>query len=528
MTDETVVERALRAVLRDYGWRLVTDTARLRATLSDVLGADAAEYRGLVDALVVAVDQGVLTDLSGGEHADADLERRLESWGLRADRAAWAVAAWKAVVPAGTDPAPVTAPSPRATDPGAPGTAGPAGPSAQPEAVAAVGPTALPPAHAGLPRTALPPTAPPMAPPAPPPAAPAYAAASPSPAPRPSILRSRAAIAAMLAVGAVAVAGGGFVVLQQRGGHGHPASGSSTAPHTPASVPASDALLVSAAGVTPRALPHPVGMGADKVGVSLTSLSDVASVTTHGQTLVPPAGGRLVAFSLGRWACQEHTTCARGHAVDVEVNGSPRPLRGAGPYVVAVPADATSADLVMTANGITQRISLLTGKAAAGNIEVFQRSHRMLHLNRTFDVTQTTSISIYYVNGLPGSYQHTLNVTIEDADLDYFVAGQTPRNGQFAFLFVNCWYTHQEDPDKKDHRWAFGEPSLTFVARDGTRYPARDLTGTKSYATQVFEVPASIRGGRFVIGGPEAVPQKATDGTSYTMSIAPHAERFVF
>jgi hypothetical protein len=262
--------------------------------------------------------------------------------------------------------------------------------------------------------------------------------------------------------------------------------------------------------------------------VSLTALSHPDTVHVDGRTLAAPQGGRLIAFRLGRWDCGSDTSCGRGESVRVEVDGTPRRLRGAGPYVVAVPSEASAADLVMKANGITQRISLLTGKAAPGNIQVLGRTDRELHLNRRFDVSQSTSIRIYYIDGHDGSYQHTLNVTVKEAQLDYFLAGQTPRDPRHAFLFVNSWYTHQEDPEKQHHRWAFDESVLTFVGRDGTRYPARDLTEHKSYATQVFEVPASLTGGRLVIGGPRWIPQTADDGTPYSMRIAQHLERFAF
>ncbi|HEX3932966.1 MAG TPA: hypothetical protein VHW64_19930 [Nocardioides sp.] len=514
MTDERVVERALRSVLRDHGWRVVQDRDRLRAMLSDVLGVDATENRGLVDALVVAADHGVLDDLASstatGHGELGDVQGQLESWGLSTERAQWAVATWASVLPSGTDPAPTTDPAP----PRQPQAATPVRPLVTNAAIDAEM-TAAPPAA-----TALPPMPP--------------RATVPGPAPRPGVgidrprgwLRSRTGLVAACTVGALAVAGGGFVALAHPFG-GHAQAATTDAAHRPTPMVASATMLMSDHSLQPRPLAHPVGMAAEKVGVSLTSLSEVSQVQVGGHTMTPPPGGRLITFGLGPWACQDHASCGHGHDLGVEVGGQSRTLRGSGPYVVAVPADTTSADLVLSSEGVDQRISLLTGQADAGNIQVLERQHRDLTVNRHFVVTTATSIPIYYIDGQPGLYHHTLDVTVADAHLDYFVAGQTPHDPSRAFLFVRSWYTRSEDPDKK-HEWAFDEPALTFVARDGTVYHASDLTEKKSYATQVFEVPASLQGGQFVIGGPHVFDEKATNGRAFTLTIAQHTERFAF
>ena len=503
--DDHAVERALRGVIRDHGWRLTGDAERLRATLLDVLGVDASEHRGSLDALVIAAEHGVPSALTESESSGPALVDALLSWGLSPERAAWSVDTWAAVAGGHTDPVAPTDPAP----PTAPADGELRRPAVS--ATPTLDATAMPPASR---RTALPP-APVPADPTPP-----LTAAQPAG----PWWQSRVALA-VLSVVVLAVASGGFVALQHHGSPDHPSAGpgagSNAAPTT-----AHGTELVTDASSAPRSLGHPVAMAAKDVGVSLTALSDVPEVNVRGRTLAPPDGGRLIAFGLGRWSCENDKACGPGDRVHVEVDGQHRALKGGGPYVVAVPADAGSADLVMTANGITQRISLLTGKAAAGNIEVLARQHRDVTLDRRFDVATTTSLRIYYVDGHAGTYQHTLHVTVSNASLDYFIAGRTPRDSRHAFLFVNSWYTHAEDPKKE--RWAFDEPALTFVARDGTVYRAQDLTEHKTYATQAFEVPASIQGGRFVVGGPRPIPREASDGTPYTVHIGRHAERIAF
>jgi hypothetical protein len=502
--DELLV-RALRGVLRDHGWRLVADPDRLRATLSDVLGTDAPELRGYVDALVVAAEHGLPAAVEEPGVPATELMARLESWGLSAERAAWAVATWTSVTPRRTDPAPGTDPAPDQPEPSAHPRPAPAD--------AALPVTALPPVEA---RTALPSAPPSVAP-----------SVHTSESPR-SAWRRKHTVVAALVVAALAATGGTALVV--RHGHDrHPTTPSSLDARAKTPPPADGTELVTDPTSTPRQLGRAVAMAAEDVGVRLSGLSDVPEARIGKRTVGPPPGGRLIAFSLDRWACQSEKSCGPGGKVHVEVDGQRRPLRGGGPYVVAVPADATAVDLVMTANHLTQRISLLTGRVADGNVEVLARDNRTLDLHRHFDVSQTTSIPIYYIDGHDGTYHHTMNVTMTQARLDYFLDGKTPSDAQHAFLYVDYWFTYDEDPQKQKHHWVFGDESvLTFVARDGTRYRARDIDQRDDYAMQVFEVPASLQGGRFVIGGPQEIAKHADNGRAYTMRYLRHSEQIRF
>ncbi|TGN62650.1 hypothetical protein EXE59_00775 [Nocardioides eburneiflavus] len=113
-SDEAVA-RALGEVLRDHGWDVAASARRLRGSLNDVLGAEADEHRAAVDAVVLAVEEGVVTDLldAGRENLDdvlPDLTTRLAEWGLAPAPAAWAVRTWATHLPAATIKPPATMP----------------------------------------------------------------------------------------------------------------------------------------------------------------------------------------------------------------------------------------------------------------------------------------------------------------------------------------------------------------------------------------------------------------------------------
>lgn len=512
MIDDGHVERALREVIRDHGWTVSENTERLRASLSDVLGVDANERRREVDALIIAADEGVAGAVRDHGGADPGHAARLEQWGLTPDLAAWAVSTWVAAAAIQTEPSPSTDPAPAMTEhptPTAPGR--PVMAPVQPIGLEA---TALP---AALGRTA----------PAPVPAAVQLPTTPPEPTKASSRWWTRRGVHVGLATGlALVVLAGGLVAATKIPGDDSGRPAATTEPTPPAVAQGQE--LVSDPGVDVSPLPRPVAMASKRVGVSIKALSEVPEMHVGGSVVLPPEGGRLIGFRLGDWDCQLDVSCSRGHTVHVEVDGQPRPLRGGGPYVVAVPAGATSADLVMTADGVTQRISLLTGRPSPDNIQALARAHRTADLNEKVDLTQRTSILIYYIDGHDGAYDHTLNVTVSNASLDYFVAGRTPRDPRHAFLSVNSWYTYDEDPRKASHEWAFDEPLLTFIGSDGVTYTATDLTPSKSYATQAFEVPADITGGRFVIGGPQTVTNTAANGARYSVSVQRHDVRVGF
>jgi hypothetical protein len=203
------VGSAVLLVLREHGWEVASQPARLRAMLSDVLAGAAQEHRAAVDALVVAAEEGVGRTLAAADGPAraallAQLPATLTGWGLDLPRARWAVQTWdwalRHVDPARTD-LPLAPSVPPVTSTPAPSGIGAA---VRPAVSAPVAPAALPP-------TALPPQTPWPAVAAPNPAWPAGAPPGPvgpgavRPRPGGSPRPSRLVLAAVLTVLVVAV-----------------------------------------------------------------------------------------------------------------------------------------------------------------------------------------------------------------------------------------------------------------------------------------------------------------------------------
>lgn len=149
--------RALRGVLADHGRRVSEHPERVRALLSDALGARSREWRADIDALVMAAEERVpatVTDTAeGGRGADdAALVRALTDRGLTAEMAGAAIDLWRSVL---TEAAQPTTRSGTASAWGRPTAAPPAAPPAGPT-VAPVAAPADPAASSSRPGLPLP------------------------------------------------------------------------------------------------------------------------------------------------------------------------------------------------------------------------------------------------------------------------------------------------------------------------------------------------------------------------------------
>ncbi len=92
------VTSALVRVVADFGPSVIYSPGRLRASLSDVLGSVGRLHRAEVDALEIAAEEHVSSELDGGSSATAQLEERLAGRGLTPEMARFAVAAWRAAL----------------------------------------------------------------------------------------------------------------------------------------------------------------------------------------------------------------------------------------------------------------------------------------------------------------------------------------------------------------------------------------------------------------------------------------------
>lgn len=93
------VAAALAQVLTDHGWDVSATPARLRAMLTDVLGAEAPDHRAAVDAIVIGAEESVPRRLAETDDAartavGEQLATALTGWGLEAALATWVVGTW--------------------------------------------------------------------------------------------------------------------------------------------------------------------------------------------------------------------------------------------------------------------------------------------------------------------------------------------------------------------------------------------------------------------------------------------------
>jgi hypothetical protein len=500
MTDVTanVVIKALEAALRDHGWLVTRTPERLRASLSDVLGSHADEHRGLVDALVVSAELGVPLEIRsagrpGLPSVRRELEARLVGWGLSTERSTWVLDAWASLLPATTVPPVAQAPQP---------VSGPTTPAAPPRT--APDPTTLPDAHGGAAPAAF--QAATQLPPDP------GRLPSPSPVPvssEPEVKarRSRRLAIAVVAAGVVVAATvGGVLVLAMASGeeaHKRPAAASVRR--------AEGTELLAAPEVSPQVASGTFAMGARKSGVRIEGLSEVDTVGTGDDELAAPKGGRLIAFRLGDWTC-DYTPCNPWRTLHLSVavgSDDVRPLpAGAGTFVVAVPADASSVDLVTSANGYPQRLSLLDGAPGPDNIAVLARKDVSDKIDKKFRATERTSIALIDGTG-PGSNLFYRQVKVESAALWFFLDGKRPSSPDKAFLHVV-----QEYSQLGEDNYVYSLSEVEFIAADGTRYRGRDLDPRKGITDIAFEVPADTVSGTYVMGG--SYRAVSTIGTPYT------------
>jgi hypothetical protein len=485
------VARALGEVLRDHGWDVAASARRLRGSLNDVLGAEADEHRAAVDAVVLAVEEGVVTDLleAGRENVDdvlPDLTTRLAEWGLAPAPAAWAVRTWATHLPAATIKPPATVP-----------------PAPEPTAL----PPAVTPPDAGVT----------LAPPVPakdatvlPPLEPSGPARPTPPARRRPSGRALAVAGAVLVlmVGGVATAvalTGGEEDREPGQGAGASetgASGETEEPEPePAPAPADPGLVLAAPGVEAPGVEKLLAMAGRTGGVRVARLGDVDTVVVDDVERSAPEGGRLVAFRLAKWACgSEKCRPWDELGLKVTVDGVRQALPAAASgntFVVAVPADARDVDLVMRADGMTQTLSLLDAKPGRGNIAVLARSGRVDRVGARFTMTERTSTPFNY-DGVD-RVSVPRDVTVSRAELIWFDDDARPSSPRRAFLKVRSHYTIPIG-SYAGTEYAFEAREMVFVAADGTTYEARDLDDGAG-VDAVFEVPAGLKGGRLVLGG---------------------------
>ena len=261
-------------------------------------------------------------------------------------------------------------------------------------------------------------------------------------------------------------------------------------------------------------------MAAAAGGVRISRLGEVETVGSGEDERSAPEGGRLVAFKLANWPCErDHCRPWSQLGLRIAVGGDERRLPtsgGSDSFVVAVPADVADVDLVMKADKLTQTLSLATGEPGADNVEVLARGGRVDRIRERFTLVERTSEAFDYGSVITDTVPRHVRVT--RAELSFFTEHGRPASPRLAFLKVRAEYTIPFGPSA-GQAYAFDPREIGFVARDGTRYEARDIDEGPG-VNAVFEVPADLRGGTFRLGGSYAT---SSNGLPFTRTVATRA-----
>jgi hypothetical protein len=166
-------------------------------------------------------------------------------------------------------------------------------------------------------------------------------------------------------------------------------------------------------------------------------------------------------------------------------------------------------DLALTDSGVTQRLSILTGKPSAGNVAVLRRADRSVRINASGTATA-------HVNARGTPFDAHLTLHAYSAYLGYFLPSRHahPRSPDKAFLQIDVCYQSADFVDSKTcHGFRSTDQSIALTG--GGVIPARDLDPrSNDSSTIVFEVPATFTSGTLRISGSES----SSDGWSMTVA----------
>lgn len=313
------------------------------------------------------------------------------------------------------------------------------------------------------------------------------------------------ALAVLLALAVVFVAGLGLVAVLVSRGDGERSAGRGGA----APLPSSDAQVVAAGSVvatTPTTAsgtaPAPRATLAGRTGgVRISDLRAEDRVAGKEGPLVAAAGTRLRTFTLANGPCQEEP-CQPWSALPLQVvvDGRSVALPAGGPsYAVAVP-DGASAELRLDADRYDQRISLSDGAPTGRNIAVLTRPD-----TRT---TIGTDLVLRPRADAPLGPDAVRTVHVGEARLFFFDGRRGLPDPGRAYLSVEVTYTTPDDGSAR----RFEVADLHLEAADGTAYPRRDLTPDTPSPDTVFIVPATFASGTLVIESTRRVTTRTSTG----------------
>jgi hypothetical protein len=292
-----------------------------------------------------------------------------------------------------------------------------------------------------------------------------------------------------------------------RPGGGTPAP-SGLQPPAPPPAP-ENALLAAPLGHSSiPAAPSDAVMVSDTAGIRIEKLGRIARYGSGDSARSEPSGQHLYAFTLAAVAGQQGNTSALP-ALGVSVDGGttkPLPSRtGSDVYVLCAPADAHTVELVLDLDGVTQRLSLLDGRPASGNIAVLTRKN----------FQQTLSVSTPFAFALTkGTQTATVAATLSAtrATLDFWAPdGKThPADTGNAYLVVDAFFNDTAG----DANAGFDPSLLTLTPTGGAAIKAQNLASVAGSVLIGFEVPATFTTGTVTVSG------SYVDGNGTTEAVA--------
>ena len=165
---------------------------------------------------------------------------------------------------------------------------------------------------------------------------------------------------------------------------------------------------------------------------------------------------------------------------------------------LSVPEDAEVVDLVVDDAGVQQRLSLLTGAPAEGNIQVVTRANRRFDLNASQQLPGTISGP-----GIVPTPDVPFTITVANGALVWFggLDGSKRPGPARAWLVVDAtMITPNSAPSSVLPGF------LTLTLPDGTVVPADDLNDDPALALLAFDVPATFTDGVLGLTGVATFP----------------------
>jgi hypothetical protein len=254
-------------------------------------------------------------------------------------------------------------------------------------------------------------------------------------------------------------------------------------------------------------------VGSRNVTVALSATGPIPHYGRGNAERSAPAGQRLLAFELILSGGEINPITVANLDLGVSVDGGavhrlPIPANVAvsgQDFVAAIPRTATSVDLVVVDAGITQRMSLLTGKPGPDNLAVLQRTDR---IDGALDYAHAVATVDSNVR-----FTAHLDVSFSSARLGYFTPYSLHASGPSkALVYVDICYSSQ-DFDDPTACHSFRGTDLTLKPKGGKAIVGRNASPNDDDYV-VFEVPASFSEGTLTVTGSEHTSGFSMDVTT--------------